>query len=146
MDALKIPKRKNAAGTATASVLGADSQESGCLRPFRSLQMAEGLPAAHLQQGNLGLTATIEAENHVYCCADLNWLTIQHVRLVPPLPYGIDRCLIEHWRAAHGFQVLDCAGFADGCFEHNRALNTGRLGNRRVLRLNLLYKITLHYA
>src|SRR5450631_1233535 len=48
-----------------------------------------------------------EVEDNVDSGVDFNWVAIEHVRLVAPVPDCIQGCLLQHGVAADNSQILD---------------------------------------
>ena len=61
-------------------------------------------------------------------------LAVKQGRFVNPLLYRLGRRLNQHRMTAYQLKILDRAILADDGREAHRALNTSRLGQRRILR------------
>src|SRR5579864_6268418 len=70
-------------------------------------------------------------------------LSVQHIRLVLPLPHGVERRLHQHGVSAHYFEVFNVSSFADERVQYHLSLNARGLGQRRIERLHLADQIAL---
>ena len=67
---------------------------------------------------------------------DLDWLAIKVVRLVSPLPDGIEGGGCEQRRTAQYFWIYDTALLVDGSFDLDHALRMRRKRIPRILRFH----------
>jgi len=87
-------------------------------------------------------TLTIERKYDRYCCLDGIGNAIDPERLVLPLPYGIDRGIIElgsRRSAQIGFPNV--AIRIDACLDHRRALDSRKFQIRGIVGCNLMYQL-----
>src|SRR5580658_907053 len=87
-----------------------------------------------------------QSEVHVDGGFHFHRLTIEVIGLVLPFLYRCQRRVGQHRMPADHVQVLDGTVLADQGLQHYRALNSGLLRQRRVLRRHLVNQQSLRHA
>src|SRR5581483_715827 len=85
-------------------------------------------------------------EVHRYLGVNLNRFSVQNVRPIAPLLYGIKRRLGQQRVTAEDVQILNGAVFSNHGSQYNATLNPGRAGEWRILGLHTMQNHSLRHA
>src|SRR5208337_5134881 len=89
--------------------------------------------------------STAQIEDYVDRGFDFDGLVVEQVRLVTPGSHGVQRGLLQHYRAAYNAQVLNGPGLGDGGLQYDGPFNARRDGDCRIPGNRLVNQQSFHY-